>query len=162
MNKGKLLATLTAAVIAAGLSSGLVQAQSERTQLGVLNCEVEGGVGLLLGSSKPVHCTFNHANGTVEHYTGKSGKVGLDIGVTGKKQLSWVVFTPVGNTAGKHALQGDYVGIGAGGSLGIGLGANALVGGSGKTIGLQPVSIETGTGLNIAAGVSTLSLRPAS
>ncbi len=139
-----------------------VSAESHRTKLGVLSCEVDGGVGLLLGSSKAVRCKFEHANGSVERYEGRSSKVGIDIGVTGKSYLTWVVFTPIGNEAGNHALEGTYVGVSAGGSLGIGLGANALIGGSNKKIGLQPVSVEAGTGVNIAMGVSSLTLRPAS
>ncbi len=162
MTTKKWLAALAASALLAVSLGSMAKAESHRTKLGVLSCEVEGGVGLLLGSSKAVNCTFKHANGTVEHYSGRSGKVGLDIGVTGKTYLSWVVFTPIGNQAGEHALEGDYIGISAAGALGIGLGANALVGGSGKAIGLQPLSVETTTGVNIAAGVATLSLRPPS
>ena len=161
MIKNKLIALATTAIIAGSIGAAPLSAESHRTKLGVLSCDVDGGVGLLLGSSKDVHCTFEHTNGTVEHYEGTSSKVGLDIGVTGKSHLSWLVFTPIGNKAGKHALRGDYLGISAAGALGIGLGANALVGGSNDKIGLQPISIEAGTGVNIAAGVSKLSLRPA-
>ena len=35
-------------------------------------------------------------------------------------------------------------------TVGVGLGANVLVGGSGNSIALQPVSIEGTTGLNVA------------
>ena len=41
----------------------------------------------------------------------------------------------------------------------VGLGANVLVGGSNKSFALQPVSIQTQTGLNVAAGVTELELR---
>jgi hypothetical protein len=40
-----------------------------------------------------------------------------------------------------------------------GLGANVLVGGSNRTVALQPVSVETATGLNLAVGVAELRLR---
>ncbi len=162
MTLHKTLATIaTTALVAAALANPVI-AEEKRTKLGVLECEVEGGMGLLLGSSKGVTCSFQHANGTVETYTGTSSKIGIDIGVTGKMYLSWLVFTPIGNKAGKHALAGQYVGISAAGALGIGLGANALVGGSNKKIGLQPLSVEAGTGVNIALGVSSLTLEPAS
>jgi hypothetical protein len=156
------LTTIAASALVAAALTTPAFADEKRTKLGVLECEVEGGVGLLLGSSKAVACSFKHANGTVERYTGKSSKVGLDIGVTGKSYLSWLVFTPIGNKAGKHALAGQYVGISAAGALGIGLGANALVGGSNDKIGLQPLSVEAGTGVNLALGVSSLTLEPAS
>lgn len=134
---------------------------AERTKLGVLECTIEGGVGLLVGSSKKGTCTFEHTDGSVESYTGKISKIGLDVGITGESFLKWVVFTPVGNEVGTHALAGSYVGVSTGVSLGIGLGANALIGGQAKNIGLQPLSVEGGTGLNIAVGVSSLKLSPA-
>ena len=118
------------------------------------------GFGLLLGSSKEAICEFSHKDGTTETYSGKLKKLGLDVGVTGESYLKWVVFTPIGNEIGSYALQGDYVGVSAGAALGIGLGANALVGGSDKKIGLQPLSIEGKTGLNLAVGFSTLELAP--
>jgi hypothetical protein len=42
--------------------------------------------------------------------------------------------------------------------VGVGAGANVLVGGSNKTITLQPVSIQGQTGLNVAAGIASLAL----
>jgi hypothetical protein len=41
----------------------------------------------------------------------------------------------------------------------VGLGANVLVGGFKKGINLQPLSVQAQTGLNVAAGVSSLHLR---
>ena len=46
-------------------------------------------------------------------------------------------------------------------TVGVGVGANALVGGSNNTIALQPVSVQGQTGLSVAAGVAGLDLRPA-
>ncbi len=40
------------------------------------------------------------------------------------------------------------------------LGANVLVGGSNRTIALQPVSVSGQVGINIALGVADLSLWP--
>ncbi len=133
----------------------------QRTELGVLECTIEGGLGLLLGSKKDAVCSFVHKEGTLEVYTGSLSKLGLDIGVSGDSFMSWVVFTPLGNEVGSYALQGDYVGVSAGAAIGLGLGANALVGGSDKKFGLQPLSIEGKTGLNVAIGLAKLSLRPA-
>lgn len=157
MNKTAI--SLAATVLAASLATSAF-ASEHRTRLGVLSCDVEGGIGLLLGSSKAVTCNFKHADGSVEKYTGRSSKIGLDVGVTGETHLKWVVFTPIGNKVGEHALAGKYVGISAAGALGIGLGANALVGGSSKKVGLQPLSVEAGTGVNIAMGVASLTLNP--
>ena len=133
----------------------------QRTELGVLECTVEGGFGLLVGSSKNMTCSFEHKDGTIENYTGKIEKLGLDIGVTGESFMKWVVFTPLGNAIGDYALQGTYGGVSAEASFGFGLGANALVGGSDKKIGLQPFSVEAKTGLNLALGLSKLTLESA-
>lgn len=136
-------------------------ASQPNERLGTLTCEVAGGIGLLVGSSKAVACQFRQRTGKTERYTGTIGKLGIDIGVTGKSYLSWIVVNTVPTTVGKGSLAGTYVGVSAGASVGVGLGANALIGGNSKNFGLQPLSAEAGTGLNVAAGVSRLQLRPA-
>ena len=42
----------------------------------------------------------------------------------------------------------------------LGVGPNVLLGGSKSTIALQPVSVQGSTGLNVAAGISDLTLTP--
>ncbi|MET0171322.1 MAG: DUF992 domain-containing protein [Agrobacterium vaccinii] len=134
-------------------------ATQPKERLGTLSCEVAGGIGLLIGSSKAVTCQFKQRTGKVERYTGTIGKLGIDVGITGKSYLSWIVVNTAPTTVGEGSLAGTYVGASAGASVGIGLGANALVGGNAKNFGLQPLSAEAGTGLNVAAGVSRLQLR---
>ncbi|TXI06310.1 MAG: DUF992 domain-containing protein [Rhizobium sp.] len=136
-------------------------ANEPKQRLGTLSCEVAGGVGMIIGSNKQVSCTFKQQTGKVERYTGTIGKLGIDIGVTRKTYLSWVVINTAPTRVGDGALAGTYVGASAGASVGLGLGANALVGGNSKNFALQPLSAEAGTGLNVAAGVSRLQLRPA-
>ncbi len=132
-----------------------------KQRLGTLSCEVAGGIGLLVGSSRAVDCQFKQRTGKVERYTGTIGKLGLDVGVTGKSYLSWIVVNTEPTTIGQGSLAGTYVGASARASVGVGLGANALVGGNNKNFGLQPLSAEAGLGLNVAAGVSRLQLRTA-
>ena len=127
-------------------------------QLGVLECTIAGGWGKLVVSSKKATCEFKHNNGALEKYTGLMEKLGIDIGKTEESYMTWVVFTTAENKPGDFALEGQYVGASAGASLGIGLGANALVGGSAKQIGLQPVSVEGFKGLNLALGLASLTL----
>lgn len=74
-----------------------------------------------------------------------------------KGVLVWTVFAPAMNLA-PGALSGNYVGGSASVTLGIGIGANALVGGSFNSIVLQPLSIETNQGLNVSAGVTSINL----
>ena len=125
--------------------------------VGVLSCTVEGGIGLILGSSKDMECTFDPADGSESHhYIGSVGKLGLDIGVTNESYISWQVIASGKLEPG--SLEGNYVGASAQATAGVGLGANVLVGGSDKSITLQPLSVQGQTGLNIAAGIGTMKL----
>ena len=132
----------------------------ERVQAGVLNCDVSGGIGLIIGSQKEVTCQFvpTNPNEPREVYVGVINKFGLDIGATAEGQLVWNVFSPTSRSVA--ALRGDYVGAGAEATVAVGLGANVLIGGNNRTVALQPLSIQGQTGLNIAAGVTELRLRP--
>jgi len=67
--------------------------------------------------------------------------------------MAWGVFAP---TNGLHhsALPGTYVGASGSASLGVGVGANALVGGSHRAIALQPLSVEGQVGGNLALGIA--------
>ena len=126
-------------------------------KIGVLSCEVAGGVGFIIGSSKGVDCVYRPASGArVEKYSGSIGKLGIDIGVTEKTVLAWAVFAP--GKVNKGALKGSYTGASAEATVAVGLGANVLIGGFKKGINLQPISVQAQTGLNIAAGVASLHL----
>jgi hypothetical protein len=131
----------------------------ENVKVGALRCEVSGGLGLIIASSKQMECRFTSARGHTEHYYGTIQKFGLDIGATNRGTLAWDVFAPTEGPK-RHALAGDYVGVGASATVGAGLGANALIGGSERSFTLQPLSIQTQTGLDLAAGVSSMTLRP--
>jgi hypothetical protein len=58
-------------------------------------------------------------------------------------------------------LAGSYGGPTAEISVAAGLGANVLVGGSRRTVALQPLSVQGQVGLDIGAGISALELHPA-
>jgi hypothetical protein len=127
-------------------------------QAGTLTCNVAGGWGFVFGSSKAIRCNFARVGGRPEHYTGSINKFGVDIGFTQGGVLVWAVLAPTANLA-PGALSGRYVGATGSASVGVGVGANVLVGGSHRTISLQPVSVEGNTGLNVAAGIGDMSLR---
>jgi hypothetical protein len=129
-------------------------------RVGDLTCNVASGWGFVFGSSKDLHCTFR-GNGHIEHYTGSISKFGVDIGYTEGGVLVWGVFAPTSDMR-QGALAGDYVGGSAQVTAGLGVGANALVGGFDKSFALQPVSVEGSKGLNVAAGIGSISLHPAS
>jgi hypothetical protein len=155
MNKKFLAASLSG--LAMLLVGATAEARTSGVKLGVLNCDIAPGVGLIIGSSKSVSCTFRNRSGRTERYHGSIGKIGLDLGVTGRGRAAWLVFAP-GNV-GRSALSGTYVGGQASASVIVGLGANVLVGGFKNNINLQPISVQGQTGLNIAVGVASLNLK---
>jgi len=73
--------------------------------------------------------------------------------------MVWAVYAPTSRRYG--ALAGNYTGASAEATVCVGVGANVLVGGSNRTITLQPISIQGQTGLNLAVGVAGLELHPA-
>jgi hypothetical protein len=151
----RILLALTAAA-ALGVSAQ-AQAADGGVKVGVLSCNVSSGWGLIFGSSKDINCTYNPTPDRVEHYSGKINKYGVDIGYQKGGVMAWVVVAPTADIA-PGALAGNYGGVTAGGSVGVGANANVLVGGSNKTISLQPLSVEGAAGLNIAAGVGSIDL----
>jgi hypothetical protein len=148
---------LTAFALAATLATPA--AAAERTEVGMLDCTVEGGAGFVIGSSKDLACTFSPTGGAPEAYFGTVKKLGLDIGVTGKTFIKWAVFAPTADAYAPGALAGDYVGASAEATAGLGVGANALIGGSNETFMLQPISVQAQQGLNLAVGFSAIALR---
>ncbi len=135
-------------------------AQAQRTRVGTLNCDISAGIGVIIASKKRVTCMFTPSQpGPREVYVGNISKFGLDLGATSGGEMVWAVFAPSNRRFG--ALAGEYVGATAEATVGAGVGANALVGGNNRTVTLQPLSVQGQTGLNVAAGVAGLTLRPA-
>ncbi|HEY4773572.1 MAG TPA: DUF992 domain-containing protein [Xanthobacteraceae bacterium] len=149
---GLVALTLTAAL------AGTAGAQSGRAAVGTLTCDVSAGFGVIVGSRRAVNCAFAPSMpGAVEHYSGTITKVGLDIGATTGGVMVWLVYAPTTRASG--AVAGSYGGATAEATIAVGLGANVLVGGSNRTVALQPLSVQGQTGLNLAIGVAALELR---
>ncbi len=129
---------------------------SPRIEVGVLNCTVSGGTGFIVGSTKSLDCTFKRP-GQNETYQGTIKKFGVDIGTTSKSYISWAVFAPTKDVP-PGALSGSYGGLTAEATAGVGLGANALIGGSSESLALQPLSVQAQQGLNVAVGIASLEL----
>ena len=146
--------SLSAAVLVPGSA---LHAETGGVNAGVLTCVIDGGVGLLVFSSKQMDCEFASVNGRKDLYTGNVKKFGLDVGITGKTYVKWVVFAPVGRPRA-GGLAGTYVGVSGEATAGAGVGANGLVGGSDRTFSLQPFSASVQTGLNLALGVGSMTL----
>ena len=154
------LSTIAGLTLAAAMALPTVAQAADRTKVGTLTCDISAGIGVIIASKKDVTCMFTPSQpGPREVYVGAITKLGVDIGATSGGQMIWAVFAPSDRAHG--ALAGSYVGATAEATVGAGLGANVLVGGSNRTVALQPISVQGQTGLNIAAGVAELSLRPA-
>jgi hypothetical protein len=157
-NMRKILGTFAAIAVMGAMA---IPAQAaDRTKVGTLTCDISGGLGLIITSKKDVTCMFTpSATGPREVYSGSITKFGLDLGATTGGEMVWAVFAPSNRHFG--ALAGEYGGASAEATVGAGLGANVLVGGSDRTVALQPVSVQGQTGLNVAVGVTGMRLRPA-
>ena len=120
-------------------------AQQRQVQVGQLTCSVSASLGLVVGSQKNVNCVFRGQPGEPEEgYTGTKTRVGLDVGFMSGGVIVWTVFADTNRA-----------------SVAAGLGANVLVGGSQRSVALQPLSLQGQTGINVAAGVGELELHPA-
>jgi hypothetical protein len=156
MGRGAKLAGLALAGLAMCLP-----AQAQRPtweQAGTLNCDVSGGIGFVVGSQREVNCLYTpNYQAPPEQYIGTITKVGLDVGFTGAGQLVWSVLQSTSRRRG--ALAGNYAGASAEATVGAGLGANVLVGGSDRSVALQPLSLQGQVGLNVAAGIAEIALQ---
>ncbi len=146
------------AALAAAIAATQSAAAQDRPKVGALRCEVSSGLGLIVTSAREMRCIFTSSRGYSERYFGMIRKFGLDLGRTNRGVLAWEVFAPMQGPR-RGALAGDYVGVDASATVGVGVGANALIGGSGRSIALQPLSVQAQTGLALAAGVESLTLR---
>ena len=153
----KVRRSLPAVALVLGISASAGSAQAAGVKVGVLTCNVASGWGYIFGSSKEIRCNYVPDEGGNDHYFGKVSKLGIDVGYTEGGVLIWNVIAP-SSDLDPGALEGEYGGISASATVGIGLGANVLVGGFDKSIALQPVSIEGNSGLNIAAGITGMTL----
>ena len=151
---------IAAIAAASALVAGSAAAQPrERIQAGTLTCDISGGFGLIIGSQQALNCAFRTAlPGPPEFYAGTLTKIGVDLGLTTGGVMVWTVYAPTSQLTG-GALAGSYVGVDAQATVGAGVGANVMVGGSNRTIELQPLSLQGQVGLNVAAGVAGIDLR---
>lgn len=126
---------------------------------GLLQCQGGQNVGYVLGSTTSLECVFQSEGHRPEPYIATVRRFGLDLGVTGQTRLTWAVNAPA-EQVGRGELAGNYSGIGANASVGLGFGGNFLVGGPANSYALQPISVQGQTELNVAAGVASIELEP--
>lgn len=152
----RVLGAMGVAVLSCVIASS---AEAQVFRAGRLLCFSSARVGLIVGSTQSLRCEFQAATGHQYIYTGQIRRIGLDLGVTSGGVLSWAVLAK-NSRIGPGTLRGTYVGGSGSVAFGPGLGANVLIGGSRRSIALQPISIEQNIGVNLAAGVTSLTLGP--
>jgi Protein of unknown function (DUF992) len=166
VSSGKVVVVLALALALSALATPQARAQEggggggqkAAVRAGYLTCHVSSGWGFIFGSSRDMHCSYAMQPGYTEFYTGSISKFGADIGYLSSAVMIWAVLAPTTNL-GQGALAGTYAGATASAAVGVGAGANVLIGGFNHSIALQPVSIEGQNGLNVAAGVAALTLK---
>jgi len=151
---------LVAATAITMLASANANAQQpERVRVGVLECRGGASIGFIVGSVTHLGCVLRAEGVPEDRYIATIQKVGLDLGITQETALAWGVYAPV-SRLGAGDLSGNYAGAQRSAALGVGVGGNVLVGGSNNSIALQPLSLQGQVGVNVAAGLASLELRP--
>lgn len=131
----------------------------ERVQVGVLECRGGASMGFIVGSVTNLSCVLRIDNRVFDYYVAQIRKVGVDLGITEESALAWAVFAPT-RRLGPGDLSGEYAGVQGSATVGVGLGANALIGGSSNSFALQPLSLQGQTGIAVAGGIEGMTLRP--
>lgn len=157
LRQNLLLAMLSIAAL--GTAPALGQSLQSWAQAGMLTCNLNPSVGFILFGHQSMECRFQPVAGPMQAYDGAINTVGIDLEISGGGRFAWAVF---GSASGipYGALAGEYVGASGDIGLGVGVGANALIGGSNRGVALQPVSLEGSMAINAVAGLSQLKLRP--
>ena len=159
MGRSIVLAGVAVAASVASFAGANAQQPIQRVQVGILECRGGASVGFVVGSVTNLGCVLRGEGMPEDRYIATIRKVGVDLGITQESALAWGVFAPAARL-GPGALSGNYAGAQGSASLGVGLGGNVLVGGSDNSIALQPLSLQGQVGLNVAAGLESLELRP--
>ena len=148
-----------AATLAASFAGVYAQQPMQRIQVGILECRGGSSIGFIVGSVTNLGCVLRVDGMPEDRYVATIRKVELDLGITEETALAWGVFAPTARL-GPGDLSGNYAGAQGSAAVGVGVGGNALIGGSSNSIALQPLSVQGSVGLSVAAGLESLELRP--
>ena len=159
MRRSLILAGVAMATLVASFAAAPAQHPMQRVQVGVLECRGGASIGFIVGSVTNLGCVLRIEGLPEDRYIATIRKVGVDLGITQESALAWGVYAPVARL-GPGDLSGNYAGAQGSASVGLGVGGNVLVGGSDNSIALQPLSVQGQVGLNVAAGLESLELRP--
>ena len=145
-----------AAALAASVSSAKAQSTVE---VGMIDCRGKS-TSYILTSVTQLECVYSPSSGgRPSAYLGTMRLFGVDVGINQSTAMRWAVFAPT-HRIGPGDLAGRYIGASANATVGVGVGANALWGGSNNTIALQPLGVQGQIGIGAAGGVSSFELVP--
>jgi hypothetical protein len=159
MRRSLILAGAVVTTLVASLNGANAQQPLQRVQVGILECRGGASIGFIVGSVTNLGCVLRVEGMPEDRYVATIRKVGVDLGITQESALAWGVYAPVARL-GPGDLSGNYAGAQGSAAVGVGVGGNALVGGSNNSIALQPLSVQGQVGLSVAAGLESLELRP--
>jgi hypothetical protein len=159
MRRSFILAGAVLTTLVASLNGANAQQPMQRVQVGILECRGGASIGFVVGSVTNLGCVLRVDGMPEDRYIATIRKVGVDLGITQESALAWGVWAPVARL-GPGDLSGNYAGAQGSAAVGVGVGGNALVGGSNNSIALQPLSVQGQVGLSVAAGLESLELRP--
>ena len=159
MRRSFILAGAVITTLVASFAGANAQQPIQRVQVGILECRGGASIGFIVGSVTNLGCVLRVDGMPEDRYVATIRKVGVDLGITQESALAWGVFAPTARL-GPGALSGNYAGAQGSASVGVGVGGNALIGGSDNSIALQPLSVQGQVGINVAAGLESLELRP--
>jgi hypothetical protein len=151
------LLAVVAAVAAIFVASPASAQHYER--IGTLECNVAPNVSFVVGSHRTAGCIFYALNRREMHrYRADLGRIGVDLNISQGGKLVWAVHAH-NRRLFRGDLRGTYTGASGNIAVGLGLGANVLLGGSNNTVALQPLSGEGNIGVGISLGVGQIVLR---
>ena len=153
------IAAVAALMAGAAWAGSIQNANAAGVEFGYLECALTQDTGNVVVSKQTYSCTFDPADDAKlsEVYTATTDKIGLDLSKTDEEKLRWIVLA-AGNPENPGALAGDYGGVSADASIGLGVGAMVLVGGLEDTFTLQPVSVSTQEGIGLSLAVESMDL----
>jgi hypothetical protein len=133
-------------------------AVAEPIKAGALMCDVSASIAMIVMQRQDLRCTYLPEDGGPQvSYKGRIEAYGVALGAVARGKLAWAVLAP----SSSAPLAGTYSGLGAQAAAGGGVGVNLLVGDADSNVSLQPIAVEGHVGLNVAAGITRVTLRPA-
>ena len=155
----KMKPVLYAGLLATALTASSALAAESGTQVGVLTCKMTGVETVVVYTREEFDCEYKPHKGAPQSYTGVIKEVGVNLSVTKENAMVRRVIAPLDGLSSPDALRGTYVGGSGQIEIGAGAAANILVGGSGKTISLQPISVNGMKGFGAALEISAFELK---